>query len=370
MIVRNLPVEEFVNYIQGKMVYIYGVGDFYVRLTRKVIYRKIHNNIVGYIDNGKAGTDITVFGQEYAVHSLEYMKTVPSGIVLICGTKYLDEMYAQLEALNLPDTIECFMMPLIWIASDGVDDDTIMKRLDSNNDTQISTQEKIEKTIHCFWFSGEEKPDKYKCCIDTWKKVCPDYQIVEWNADNYDWKKNVFMKQAFESRKWAFVSDYARLDVIYNHGGIYLDMDVELIKDFEPLLQFDAFFNYGTRHLIELGSSFGAKKGNAFIRRLLERYKDVEFLDADGVPQLDKYVQPVWLNEEYCKEGIRMDGSMQLLNEMLILPRRFYTPKDDIFLYNSLQCEDTRGIHHFNSEWKPKEYLEERDVKSLCLRFV
>lgn len=370
MKVKNMPVESFTEYVQGKDVYIYGVGDFYMRLIKKVVYKDIHCSVVGYMDNGKAGEKINVFGHEYDIHNIEYLKNVKKGIVLLCGTKYLDEMYNQLMRLNLSDEIECLMMPLIWIASDGRDDKEVLEQLQDIGNVQRYSGNGIEKKIHCFWFSGEEKPDKYQRCIDTWKRVCPDYEIIEWNADTYDWKKSVFMKQAFESRKWAFVSDYARLDVVYNHGGIYLDMDVELIKDFEPILQFDAFFNYGTRHLIELGSGFGARKENAFIGRLLDRYKDIEFWDGDGKPQIDKYVQPVWLNEEYYKEGFRMDGSMQLLNNMLILPRRFYTPKDDIFLYNSLQCEDTRGIHHFNSEWKPQEYLEKRDTESLCLRFV
>lgn len=370
MRVNNMSLEKFTEYVSDKEIYIYGVGDFYMRLIKKTVYKNIHKSVVGYIDNGKDGEKISVFDREYCIHKVEYLKTVKQGIVLVCGTKYLDEMYRQLDELNLSDAIECFMMPLIWIVTDGADDKEILKRFFNNTSDRLNDEKKIEKKIHCFWFSGEKKPDKYQRCIDTWKEVCPDYQIIEWNADTYDWQKNTFMRQAFASKKWAFVSDYARLDVIYQYGGIYLDMDVELIKDFEPLLQFDAFFNYGTRHLIELGSGFGAKKGNAFIGTLLEQYQNIEFWDEDGIPQIDKYVQPVWLNDTYCKEGFRMDGSMQLLNNMLILPRRFYTPKDDIFLYNSLQCEETRGIHHFNSEWKPKEYLEQRDIKNTCLKFL
>ena len=137
-------------------------------------------------------------------------------------------------------------------------------------------------------------------------------------------------------------------------------MDVELLRDFAPFLQFDAFFNYGMRHMIELGSGFGSVKNNPFIGSLLDLYEEIPFLDKDGQPQITKFVQPVWINDCFGKEGFWMNGDMQLVNNMLILPRRFYTPKDDFFLYNYLQCEETRGIHHFNSEWQPHEYLEQR----------
>lgn len=362
----NMPVDKFIEYIEDKEIYIYGIGDFYQRLTQKVIYKNIHKRVAGYIDNGRKGQKIEVLGHEYEVYGISFLKSIKKGIVLICGTTYLDEMYMQLIAEDLPDEIECFIMPFIWGISDGNDDPAIRELLYADN----SFEQKIEKKIHCFWFSGETKPDKYQRCIDTWKRVCPDYEIIEWNADSYDCEKNIFVKQAYEKKKWAFVSDYARLDVVYNYGGIYLDMDVELIKDFAPLLKFDAFFNYGVRHMIELGSGFGSVKHNSFIGSLLQLYENVEFLNKDGEPQPEKFVQPVWLNQSFSKEGFWMNGDMQLIRNMLLLPRRFYTPKDDLFLYNCLQCEETRGIHHFNSEWRSQEYLEDRQKNSLWMSTV
>ncbi|MDE6052457.1 MAG: hypothetical protein K2G55_01565 [Lachnospiraceae bacterium] len=370
MITHNASVDNFIEYIKDKDIYIYGVGDFYRRLSRKVIYRDIHKRVVGYIDNGKKGEMLHISGQEYSIHGVDFLKSVKSGIVLLCGTTYLDEMYRQLISQDLSDEIECFIMPLIWLVSDGKDDPEIASCLNRQSHSQPIIHNRIEKKIHCFWFSGEKKPEKYQKCIDTWKCVCPDYEIIEWNAGSYDYGKNLFVKQAYEKKKWAFVSDYARLDVIYHYGGIYLDMDVELIKDFSPFLKFDAFFNYGVRHLIELGSGFGSVKHNSFIGSLLKSYEDVAFLDKDGKSQTEKFVQPVWLNQRFCEEGFWMNGDMQLLNNMLLLPRRFYTPKDDLFLCNYLQCEETRGIHHFNSEWKPQEYLEHRQKNSSWIAVI
>lgn len=359
----NMSIDKFIKYIQNKEIYIYGIGDFYKRLTQRSIYKDIHKNVAGYIDNGRKGGKINVLGGHYEVHGIELLKSIRKGIVLLCGTTYLAEMYEMLLSECLPDTIECFIMPLIWVVSDGKDDAMIMERLYADS----IQEQKIEKKIHCCWFSGEKKPDKYQRCIDTWKQVCPDYEIIEWDADSYDCKKNIFVKQAFEKEKWAFLSDYARLDVVYNYGGIYLDMDVELIKDFSPLLQFDAFFNYGMRHVIELGSGFGGVKHNPFIGSLLKLYEGVEFLDEDGNPQIERFVQPGWINQSFVEKGFWMNGNMQMVEDMLLLPRRFYTPKDDFFLYNYLQCDQTRGIHHFNSEWRPQEYFDQRQKKVMWI---
>ena len=88
----------------------------------------------------------------------------------------------------------------------------------------------IPKIIHYCWFGGKEKPKDVLDCIASWKKYCPDYKIIEWNETNYDVHKNQYMSDAYKERKWAFVSDYARIDVVYTYGGIYLDTDVEVIK--------------------------------------------------------------------------------------------------------------------------------------------
>ena len=91
----------------------------------------------------------------------------------------------------------------------------------------------IPKKIHYCWVGGAPKPESVLVCINSWKKYCPDYEIIEWNETNYDFTKNKYMQQAYENKKWGFVPDYARLDIIYEHGGIYLDTDVEIIKSFD-----------------------------------------------------------------------------------------------------------------------------------------
>ncbi len=370
MKILNAPIEKFIQYIDDKDVYIYGLGDVFQQLIEKDIYEKINRSVIGYIDNGKAGQSLIINGRQHIIHGVEYLKSVKSGIVLLCSTKKIDDMYKTLCGQDLPDSLECFVLPLIWAVSDGRDDTAIKKLLDESGVKGGESRAEIGKKIHCFWFSGDKKPEKYQKCVDSWKRVCPDYSIVEWNAENYDYEKNVFVKQAFEKRKWAFVSDYARLDVIYNYGGIYLDMDVELLNNFEPLLGFKAFFNFGTQHVIDLGSGFGSVRGNPFIGELLELYNDKEFCNEDGIPMVWKYVQPVFIKDVFRKHGIKLDGSMQLVNDMLILPRRYYTPVDDFLMENYVQTEETRGIHHYNAGWCSAEFMKQRQVEPFWYEVV
>ena len=119
----------------------------------------------------------------------------------------------------------------------------------------------IPKVIHYCWFGKNPLPDDAKKCIESWKKYCPDYEIIEWNESNYDITKNKYMESAYKEKKWAFVSDYARVDVIYQYGGIYLDTDVEVKKSFNDLLDNDSIWGFEEKNFIAT-STIGACKKN------------------------------------------------------------------------------------------------------------
>lgn len=346
----NGTMEKFICYISDKDLYIYGVGDIYRQLAEKEVYRQIHKRVAGYVDNGKEGMEICIFRQSYPVHGMNLLKKAGQGVVLLCGVRYLDEMYRKLCEQNLPDSVVCFILPLIWTVTDG----------EGVLEEDGRKEKRIEKRIHCFWFSRDKKPYEYQKCMDSWKQVCPDYEITEWNADTYDCGKNLFVKQAYEKKKWAFISDYARLDIIYHYGGIYLDMDVELLKDFGTLLGYRAFFNFGTRYDIDLGSGFGSVRHNPFLRRLMDFYEGKEFLDEKGNPLVDGFVQPALLRKMFAEQGFALDGGLQVVEDMVILPRRYYTPVDDFLLRSYVQGRDTRGIHHYHAGWYSEEYHAER----------
>ena len=121
---------------------------------------------------------------------------------------------------------------------------------------------KIPKVIHYCWFGGGQMPAIHQKYIRSWKKYCPDYEIVRWDESNFDIHENCYAEEAYQCGKWAFVSDYARLKIIYDHGGIYLDTDVELLKPLDPLLEYEGFMGFQNDALVSSG--LGLQNGTAF----------------------------------------------------------------------------------------------------------
>ena len=134
----------------------------------------------------------------------------------------------------------------------------------------------IPKIIHYVWVGGKEKPKTIKRCMKTWKKHLGDYQIIEWNEQNFDISSNRFVKQAYEQKKWAYVSDYIRAYALYHYGGIYLDTDVIVMDDLTSLLNDRAFVGFETPQY-PFTAAFGAEKGHPFLKDILSYYDDIDF---------------------------------------------------------------------------------------------
>lgn len=138
----------------------------------------------------------------------------------------------------------------------------------------------IPKVIHYCWFGHGEKSELMKQCMESWKKFCPDWQIIEWNEENFDVNFCPYASRAYAQKRYGFLSDAARLEIIYKEGGVYLDTDVELRRSLNDLLENAAWFGYGSATEINTGSGFGAVKGHPFIRKLRDHY----FMIPDKAP--------------------------------------------------------------------------------------
>ena len=211
----------------------------------------------------------------------------------------------------------------------------------------------IPKKIHYCWFGGGEKPALVKRCIESWKKHCPDCEIIEWNPDNYDITKNAYMHQAYQAKRWGFATDYARLDIVYTHGGIYLDTDVELIKSIDELFETDGFigFERGARNaeqMVNTGQGFGASPHHPMIKKLLMSYENMSFLNRDGTQNLKTC--PYYNTEALKKEGLRCDNTRQSVGGLTVFPSDYLCPID----WQTRACTitgNTFSIHHFNASW-------------------
>ena len=128
----------------------------------------------------------------------------------------------------------------------------------------------IPKVIHYCWFGRKQKSPLMENCIASWSKYCPDWEIIEWNEDNFDVNFCPYAARAYKEKRYGFLTDAARLKIIYENGGVYLDTDVELRRSLDELLANEAWFGYGSATEINTGSGFGAVKGHPFVKILLE----------------------------------------------------------------------------------------------------
>jgi len=207
----------------------------------------------------------------------------------------------------------------------------------------------IPKIIHYCWFGGSELPELAKYCIASWKKQCPDYQIIRWDENTSDLESCLFVKEAYREGKWAFVSDYIRLKVINEFGGVYLDIDVELLRPLNDFLDFDGFMGFEEDKVynVNTGLGFGAVKEHPVINGLIEHYEKIQFIKGDG--QLDMTPCP-FRDTVILKEfGLIKNNKKQCIYGIHILPTDYFCPRSA--LGKEKFTINTVAIHHYFGSW-------------------
>lgn len=211
----------------------------------------------------------------------------------------------------------------------------------------------IPKTIHYCWFGGNPKPKQFQKIYKSWKKYCPDYRIVEWNETNYDLSlAPLYVKQAYQERKWAFVTDYVRLWIIYNYGGIYLDTDVEVKRSFDPLLQYDGFFGFEDSGFVATGLGFGAIKGLPLLKDLIDDYIDIPFILNDGT--YDETPCPGRNFRIFSTYGIKRENQTQFINPNIVVFSTEYFCPLGYYSGELKVTKNTYSIHHYMASWQSK----------------
>ncbi len=208
----------------------------------------------------------------------------------------------------------------------------------------------IPKKIHYCWFGRGEKPKLAKKCIESWKTFCPDYEIVEWNEDNFDVNMNAYTKMCYEQKNYAFLSDYVRLVAVFENGGIYFDTDVEAVKPFDELLSDKAFFGFETNDYVNTGHGFGAEAKAEIVKALIDAYDRV----IDG--QHGTVGCPVLNTEALVKNGFEMNGKTQTRNGVVVYAKEYFNPFND----NTgvlTKTDNTYSIH-----WYGKSWMDRKDI--------
>lgn len=213
----------------------------------------------------------------------------------------------------------------------------------------------IPKIIHYCWFGRNPKPRLAERCIASWKKYCPDYKIIEWNEDNFDVHMNGYTEYCYENKKWAFLSDYVRLAVVSEHGGLYFDTDVELIKSPEKLTEHEAFFGFETSEYVASGLGFGSVSHGAAIELMISEYD--ELLDGlhgvTGCPRLN--------TSALLKLGLKQDGTYQNLSDTVVLPSDYLNPYESSTGRLNI-TENTISIHWYSASWMTRKQLVRQKI--------
>ncbi len=220
----------------------------------------------------------------------------------------------------------------------------------------------IPKIIHYCWFGGNPLPELAKKCIKSWEKYFPDYEIKEWNESNFDFNSCNYVKEAYEARKWAFVSDYARFKILYEYGGIYFDTDVEVVNSMEDILKKGAFIGrerIANTYPVNAGLGLAAVPQMPIIKEIVDHYEASHFIQTSKIETVVERVTNI-----LTKYGLSNKQKYQVVEGLQIYPSDFFCPYD----YNVGELnitENTRSIHWYDASWLDNRMQKRR---SNCVR--
>lgn len=340
--ISKVGVNEFKEVVYDKSIYCFGSGVLAQSAINVLLDVGINESIKGFVDNNssKWGSQFRCGSFVAPIISIEEMFQSPYDKVILITCGDIAGIIEQLNECEELKDVEIYSWPHV-LSKDYSGKSVVGKRVKTE-------KQMIPKKIHYCWFGGKPIPDEFHYFIDGWRKKCPDYEIIRWDETNYDVTKNIYMKQAYDCGKWGFVPDYARLDIIYQEGGIYLDTDVELKKNLDELLYQEAYAGLCMRKYVNLGLGFGAMKRHPFIKELRDYYDDKMFVDQNG--NIDLTTCDLHQYNVFKKYGFRLDGSFQKIQGMSLYPvvffeaRNYYTQKESV-------TEETFSVHHSAGTW-------------------
>ncbi len=229
----------------------------------------------------------------------------------------------------------------------------------------------IPKVIHYCWFGRNPLPPSAVKCIESWKKYLPDFEIKEWNEESFDVNSVEYSRQAYEAKKYAFVSDYARFWILYHYGGVYFDVDVEVIKPIDDLLQKGPIWAIETiatkekRGSLNGGLILATEKGNHIYDKILEQYKTLPFYDKQG--NISQYTMNPLITDLFTEMGFKCSGEIECIEGNYFYPKDYFNPLDPVTGVLK-KTENTRSIHWYMASWLPSEPKWKKSAKQLYHR--
>lgn len=217
----------------------------------------------------------------------------------------------------------------------------------------------MNKCIHYCWYGKAQKSKNVTNCIESWRKNCPDWEIIEWNENNSDFNDCNFAIDAYAAKKWAFVSDYMRAKILFENGGLFLDTDVELIKNIDELT-FSSFMGFEQSDKINPGLILFAKEPHVWLYKcIIDKYQELIF-DSDNIYNI---ASPIVYTGVLTEHGLRLDGEKQSIRDITIYPVEYFNPIGNLYGGKPHITPNTYSIHHFDGSW-----FNERDKQLFIFR--
>ena len=233
----------------------------------------------------------------------------------------------------------------------------------------------IPKVIHYCWFGRNPLPTSAQKCIASWRRYLPDYEIKEWNEDNFDVNIIPYTRQAYEAKKYAFVSDYARFWILYHEGGLYFDTDVEVIKSLDDIIKRGPFMGVEQgafmdgKPMVAPGLGLGVEAGHPFYEKMLHVYTGLEYRNPDG--SFDNTTIVSYTTRELYAHGMVASENLQNVDGIWIYPADYFCPMDSTTGITSI-TERTVSIHHYDCSWMDHCSLGFRlhQIKNFLFRII
>lgn len=368
MRIGRKDLEEFADGVRGrKNLYCFGAGKAFTGFLQELWEYRLEDDIKSIVDNSKEkhGTMVQGGARGIPVISPEQMLgEIASGDVILITAARFPEIMEQLDSQEKLKDIECYVYAFLRIEQY----DHARLKVPVPKSLAACREQRIPKVIHYCWFGGGRMPDQYRRWMESWSRHCPDYEIIEWNEKNYDVRKNQYVRQAYEAGKWAFVSDYARVDIVYEHGGVYLDTDVELTRNIDEMLRNDAFCGFQDFQYVAYGLGFGAKRGNPIVGEIREYYDHADFVSGDGT--LNQTPCPVVQTEIMQKHGLVRNGEFQVVDGMAVYPSRVLCGMSPYSFRIERSLEHTYAIHHFSGSWNAEGRQRKKRIQSYAKDWI
>lgn len=339
---------------KNKKIVVYGAGMIGQVVVPYIIEKyELQEYVTCFVDmdKSKKGQKIKVGEFEYEIFRPDILRDEMKNLVILITNSKFYEVVEFLDSIEEIKNAEGYVIPMMQIYE--------LQFVSASSIKRLSEVPLIPKKIHYCWFGGKELPKFLLECIESWKHLCPDYQIIEWNESNYDITKIPYVKEAYENRKYGFVTDVARLDILYEYGGIYMDTDVLLYKNLDELLYQPAFVGVEKWGNINTGGGVGAVAGHPMIKELLDYRKMFHFILEDG--RLNIETNGLYETIPFVRHGMKVDNSMQIINGMTVYPWYIFHP------YDYMSCEkrteeSTISMHCFYGGWMEEKELKSRSI--------